>query len=278
MGEEVAVETTQTESTPSAEVTSEATAPVESGEDNSTSVSQLFGAATKPITKAEKEAKGDIEFQAKVEEKTEIKAEEKPKEETKPSVDVDQIIRERDGFKAAMFEEREKAKLAKARVAELETPVEDPVYVDDEVKKYVDTKVSESKQALQKAKLEMSVEMAKSQYKDYDEVSAVFIKAAENNPKLLESILAQSHPANAAYQEGKRLMFESKYGKTPDEIKQKIMAEAEVELRKKFQAELMGQVANKAKQPTSLVGARTSSGDSVEGWAPTTVSEMFTKR
>jgi len=281
MGDEV-VETEETKAEVEAKE-NEVIAKTEEDSYESPKLGDLFG--TKPKTEAietneteDEEKQGEAtDEKPEVEESSKEDIAAKAKAESKAD-DNDSIAKERDGFKSAMFEERRKRQELEARIAESKTE-EQGVYIDEDTRSYVDIQVNKLKAEAQREKLEMSVEMCKGQFKDYDLITGYFVKAAEADPKLLDSVLATKNPAHTAYMRGKRLKLEEEFGSDPDQfveaIKKKAIAEHEVETRKKIETEMLGKVAGKTKQPTSLSKMRAAGGDSDESWKPVSVSQLF---
>lgn len=78
--------------------------------------------------------------------------------------------------------------------------------------------------------LNMSVEMAKEQFNDYDDMEARFIKEAETNPAILGNINGKANQALAVYREGKKLMELDKIG-DPVQYRATLKAEIIAELK-----------------------------------------------
>lgn len=69
----------------------------------------------------------------------------------------------------------------------------------------------------------LSEEVMRSQYPDYDEVSAVFAEAAQRDPSLMNRLYAAPNPARLAYQEGKILRLVAEIGDNPEAYERKIL-------------------------------------------------------
>lgn len=245
----------------------------------SPSIAELFG-GEKPETvetKADEPEQQEVKADDASEEvsETEVPEEKTETVQAKEDVDVDAIIKERDAFRSAMFEERNKRKeLEQSKQAE-PVSTEDDTYVDDDTRRYVDKKLSEKDNEMLQMKLQMSQAMARSQFKDYDEVVKNFVEAAESNPKLLDAAVATDNPALYAYKEGKKIKFSKEYGDDPEEVEKKMEAKLRSKIKKDLEKELMSKVAAKSKQPTNLSKMRAAGGDRENEWTPASVSDVF---
>jgi len=260
---------------------SQETQAVETAEHNyqSPTIAELFG-GEKPA-----EPEKDVEPEPAVTEETEEaetetveaepeKSEEEPK--AKEESDRDSIIKEKDAFRAAMFEERAKRKELEERLkAQTTEPETDDSYVDPDTKRYVDGQLLKKDNEIMMMKLKMSQAMARAQFKDYDDVVKNFTDAAENNPKLLDAAVATDNPAFYAYQEGKKIRFSKEYGDNPEEIEKKMEAKLREKIKKDLEKELMTKVAAKSKQPTNLSKVRAAGGDRETDWEPAKVGDLF---
>lgn len=271
VSENIVDEEVETQEETPADAPETAEAPDDGDDHKPTTVDSLFGSRKEAI--------------AEVEEATEKEPTEDPPEPEAPAepvvepekvaanADLDAIAKERDGFKAAMFEERKKRQELEAN--QKAEPEDEESYVDADTKSYVDKKLAEKDNEIVLIKLRMSQQMARNQYADYEEVVSYFTEAANENPKLLDAAVATDNPAVFAYQEGQKLQFAKQYGNNPAAIREAMKKELRDEIRKEAQSELMGKVKAKSKQPTNLSKMRAAGGDSEGDWAPTSTRDIF---
>jgi hypothetical protein len=152
---------------------------------------------------------------------------------------------------AAVKDERSKrqeattrAEQAEARIAELEAQIngtakETPDVFEDQ-EGFVNSLRSEMKQDLASAKFELSVELMRDLHSDFDDVSKVFMEAANENPVLKAQAQKSSNPARYVYDQGKKYM-QFQEMQNPEAYEAKLRQELEpkvrAELEKKLQAE-----------------------------------------
>lgn len=117
--------------------------------------------------------------------------------------------------------------------------------------------------------LTISETQARAAHPDFQEKFDLFMEATVNNPSLAQQIMQSDHPGEAAYQAGKILQVQKKYGTTLDEQIENIRKETESNLRAKLraeiEAEMTGKVAQKLNHPTNILSGRSASGGDGRG-------------
>jgi len=117
--------------------------------------------------------------------------------------------------------------------------------------------------------LTISETQARAAHPDFQEKFDLFMEATVNNPSLAQMIMNSDHPGEAAYQAGKTLQVQKKYGNTLDEQIENIRKETREELKKslraEIEAEMSGKVATKLNHPTNILSARSASGGDGRG-------------
>ena len=104
--------------------------------------------------------------------------------------------------------------------------------------------------------LAMSASQARARHDDYTEKYDVFVEMIQENPSLMDTVVAQDDPAEYAYQLGKQKQFANEVGKDPVEyeakLKAKHFAEFQAEQTKKdtTKAEIAGNLPPSAKSFT----------------------------
>jgi hypothetical protein len=96
-------------------------------------------------------------------------------------------------------------------------------------------------------------------------------------------IMNSDHPGEAAYQAGKTLMIQKKYGTTLDEQIENIRNETREELKKslraEIEAEMSGKVASKLNHPTNILSARSAGGgDGKSAFQPASFRDLLSKK
>lgn len=212
---------------------------------------------------------------------------EAPSEEELPaaaSADVNaEIEKVRRGLTAALADERQKRQALQDEIERLQA--QEKPYFDEDAERYHQEQIQKIEQKHQEKFLNMSVALARSQFKDYDDQYKVFAAAVqeeaakhpEKQSQLLASALAAENPALYAYEWGKDRSFRDQYGKSPDQIRQKIEAELRPKLEEEYKKKFAGKVAARNKQPTSLSKVRAAGGDGAPDWAPTPLNAIFGK-
>lgn len=90
-------------------------------------------------------------------------------------------------------------------------------------------------------RLAISVEVARSQHADYDQMEAAFVEAAAANPALAHTIRNHPAPAFYAYKEGKAFLARKELGDDPAKYREKLMSEMKDELRSAVIADLQNE-------------------------------------
>ena len=149
-------------------------------------------------------------------------------EEPKPEPEIEPVKDEQATNFAQM---REIVKAQKAEIEALKAPQE-PVKAPD-VFEDQEAYTQHLEQKFESKLLNMSEEMVKAQYDDYDKMLELVVAEAEANPSIRNNIANQPNAALAVYNEGQRLQKEAKY-KDPNyeanlkaEMKLEILAELE---------------------------------------------------
>ncbi len=118
--------------------------------------------------------------------------------------------------------------------------------------------------AIERKLLTISETSARTAHPDYTEKFQVFATEAESNPALYQMVMESDHPGEAAYQAGKNLMVQKKYGTDPEAMVKKIREETETEMKAKIRAELeteiKGKVQAKNNQPKNILAGRAAGG------------------
>jgi hypothetical protein len=151
----------------------------------------------------------------------------------------------------ALREERKKRQELERRLAALTTPQdprEDPT----------------------RARLDLSVEYAKEQFKDYEEAETAFVETVKAHPRgreIYEAMLKDKHPAKFAYTVGKQLLALDEIG-DPTTYRQRVLAERETRTPK-----------SSPSLPPTLAGSRDSGGrfSPRDGKTATPLSEILAR-
>lgn len=131
--------------------------------------------------------------------------------------------------------------------------------------------------------LTISETQARAAHPDFQEKFDLFMEATASNPTLAQMVMNSDHPGEAAYQAGKTLMIQKKYGTSLDEQIENIRKETREELKKQLraevEAELSGKVATKLNQPTNILSARSASGgDGKSSFQPSSFRDLLGKK
>lgn len=188
--------------------------------------------------------------------------------------------REIEGLKNATIAERRKRQEMEAQLQRFQQP--EPQSYLDSPEQYVDKQVGSVKKEVQDHITSMSEIMARQAHPDFEEKYRAFQDAALQNPALMDMVLGDRFPGEAAYQMGKQVMFNQKYGASVDDMYKNIRAEAEAELRPKIREELevayLGKVHQRANNPTNISSARVANGDAQSDWQPTSFGQVLKRR
>lgn len=155
--------------------------------------------------------------------------------------------------KKAALDERQKRQKAEARAAELEAelnklkqPGSKPDFFADPDKalKDVGEQLEQKFQRqLYEQRLEVSQELMREKYPDYDELESEFVEMANNNPVLIREIAQASNPARYAYETAMKAR-EAASLKDVD----KVRAELEQRLRAEIEEKVRREIEEKAKK------------------------------
>lgn len=124
---------------------------------------------------------------------------------------------------------------------------------------------------------EMSEQTARNAHADFEEFRDEFIKLAESNPVVVEQMKASKHPAEFAYQTGKRIRQARELGEVGDldawkeKERQKLRDEWEKEREEQRPLEAASKV------PESLASKRGAGAVKREPYQPKTMDEIFDK-
>lgn len=178
----------------------------------------------------------------------------------------------------ALTNERRKRQEAEAALAELRAlQNEQPSlpYVDPDTHTLIQNQVGALGKQWENRHVMMSETIAKQAHHDYDEKYKAFESVAAANPELLNQIMQSDAPGEAAYQAGKQILFQQKYGSDSDTIIKRVKDELRPELEKEIQASLLGKLRDRNKQPTSTSQVRAASGETVADFRPTTFGDLL---
>lgn len=111
------------------------------------------------------------------------------------------IDAEKEGYKKAMQSEREKRQAAEARLRELDKPkVKPDFWADPEARMTMEREELQETMFVERCNL--TADIARQRYKNYDEMQAAFLEAAEADPSLFARLRAERNPAEFAYKHG----------------------------------------------------------------------------
>lgn len=171
---------------------------------------------------------------------------------------------------AALRAEREKRQRLERQLQELQAKPQEPMPDFFEAPEVHLQSVAQQTQQRMFMALE---EMAREQYADFDEVAALVVEAAKENPLIQQQVLNAANPALAAYKLGKQLQ-ERERMQDPEAYRQQI----EAELRQKLEAEYAAKAAAKAQTaaavPPDLSQARNANGQFTPA-AGSAIDELF---
>lgn len=187
------------------------------------------------------------------------------------------------GLLAATISERKKRQALEQELAQLRQQIAQPTYQEPVYQDPGDQRFTQIQRQVDDRITAMSEFQARQVHPDYDEKLTVFAEACKENPALWETVQNSVHPAEAAYQAGKAIQLQKKYGSDPEQMIAKVKAETEAELRERIRAEelakLTGKAAAKANQPTNLSTVRSAAGGGAQTeWRPTSVDQIFGRK
>lgn len=161
--------------------------------------------------------------------------------------------------KAAVLDERRKRQELERKLAELEAakaedkPQRPDVFADpDGAFGHVEqTLRQEMARQIHSTRLELSQEMMRTVYQDYDELESEFVDMAKDNPVLLQDLQQSANPAKFAYETAKKAR-EAAELKDVDKMRAKIEAELRAELEAQIKAESEQSQAKTAQKREAL--------------------------
>lgn len=171
---------------------------------------------------------------------------------------------------------RDVMKTQKARIAELEAGQAVPEKVPD-VFEDQEAYTAHLEQKFDNKLLDMSEEMVREQFDDYEDMKARVFKEAETNPAIRGNITGQNI-ALSVYREGKRLIRDDVLKDPEYEVK------VEARLRAKIEAEMQGKEVKGAEDKKALeeslpddLTSESSTGNrpKEKGFTPTTLDNIF---
>ena len=170
--------------------------------------------------------------------------------------------------------ERELSEM-KQRISQYETPAyQEPQYTDAQVEQ------PESKTEMRI--LSISESSARASHPDYQEKFEAFYKEATQNPQLYQMVINSDHPGESAYQAGKTLLIQQKYGVDFDtqysKIKEELTAELTPKLRAEIEAQFTGKVQSKLNQPTNILQARNAGDGGPPPFRPTSFADVLGRK
>lgn len=130
----------------------------------------------------------------------------------------------------------------------------------------------------------MSETSARTAHPDYDEkfgafYNAIYTEGVLTNPSLYKTVMSSDHPGEAAYQAGKSLLVQKKYGVDWDSqysnVRKELEAELRPQIRSEIEAEFQGKVIDKQKQPFNLLGSRNGGGGGNAPFAATSLKDLL---
>ncbi len=178
----------------------------------------------------------------------------------------------------ALTSERRKRQEAEAEVQRLlALHNEQPQlpYVDPDTHSLIQNQVGALGKQWENRHVMMSETIAKQAHPDYDEKYKAFESIAASNPELLNQIMQSDAPGEAAYQAGKQILFQQKYGSDSETIVKRVEAELRPKLQKEIEEQVFGKLRDRNKQPTSTSQVRAAGGETVADFRPTTFGELL---
>lgn len=120
-------------------------------------------------------------------------------------------------------------------------------------------------------RIELSQELAREKYADYDEKEAAFIQMTEQNPLLIVEMRNSKNPAAFAYRTAQNQQKLAEMG-NPDEYEKKLREKITKELEAKFATE----TKKRTELPGTLANQRGVSGMTAQTWAgPTELGDIL---
>lgn len=154
--------------------------------------------------------------------------------------------------KKMALDERRKRQELERRYAELEAKLKTPEGKEEVVDFFADPDKAlgqvknEIRIELANAKLEISQELMRERYEDYDELESEFVDLAKDNPVLIKQLSEAKNPAKFAYETALKARKANELNDV-DTFREKIRAEEREKIRAELEAE-MKQNAEKAQK------------------------------
>lgn len=123
--------------------------------------------------------------------------------------------------------------------------------------------------------LNLTVSDIVEKHKDAHEMLDEFDKAVDADPGLYDQMLKAPNPGKFAYNEGKRRVFDRKYGTSNDEKIHNIKKEVEKEVTEKVTRDFMKKYNIKEQQPKTLNKGRAAGGDTIPSDKVPTVKDIW---
>lgn len=181
------------------------------------------------------------------------------KDEVKAEPKQPELTEKERGFLAAAEAERKKRQDLERRLAEYEKkqpeqPAEKKSFWDDP-EGHLKKDREETRQEVLHAKLQLTEQMAREKYKDFDPVIEVFAEQLHQTPGLHAQWLASPNPAEFAYKVGKHAKDLREAGSI-DALRERIEKETRVKLEAEFKARQEELDKQRAALPGSLSDVR----------------------
>jgi hypothetical protein len=176
----------------------------------------------------------------------------KEEESTESATAADADDDKTEWTKKMALDERRKRQELERRYAELEAKVKAPEGKDESVDFFADPDralgqvKNEIRSELANAKLEISQELMRERFEDYDELESEFVDLAKDNPVLLKQLSEAKNPAKFAYETAQKARKASELDNV-DTYREKIRAEEREKIRAELEAEFK-QTAEKAQK------------------------------
>lgn len=211
--------------------------------------------ASEAAKAAEEKAKADEEAAAKAKTTVADKGKQEPKEEW---------------TKTAVLDERQKRQKAERENAELKQRLEafektqqgkkadffaDPDTALAEASKQISQQFSSK---LHETRMEMSQEMMREKFADYDELEKEFIEMATSNPVLIDELTKARHPAKYAYETAMKAR-EAAALKDVDKVRADLEAKVRSEIEEKVRREIEEKAKKEAEKRNAAGGPSLSS-------------------
>jgi hypothetical protein len=130
--------------------------------------------------------------------------------------------------------------------------------------------------------LTISENNARRAHSDFEEKFKTFAAEAEKNPALYDVVMGSDDPGEAAYQAGKTLQLQQKYGTDPEAMVSKVKEETETQMRdrirKEVEAEMKEKISTKNNEPKNILAGRSAGKVEQETVPALTFSQLLAKR